>query len=66
VDTSALPLAQEQAFLRSVHVAPGAVPDQQLMQTITQALRDLHLTPTPRPNLVPDRAQHTVKIVIRP
>jgi outer membrane protein insertion porin family len=66
LDTSALPLAQEQAFLRSVHVAPGVVVDKQLRTGIALALRDLHLTPTPRMNMMEDRAHSTARIVIQP
>jgi len=66
LDASALPPAQQQAFLSSIHAAPGVVVDKDLRNRIGQALHDLHLTPQPRPNMVEDRVNHTAKIVIQP
>jgi len=66
IDASALPAAQQQAFLSNIHAAPGVVVDKNLMAQIFLGLRDLHLTPQPRPNILEDFVHHTAKIVIQP
>jgi len=42
------------------------VVDKNLMAQIFLGLRDLHLTPQPRPNILEDFVHHTAKIVIQP
>jgi outer membrane protein assembly factor BamA len=66
LDASELPAAQRQAFLRSVHPAPGVVVDKELTRAIFQALQDLQLRPMPHINTVIDIVHHTAAIVIKP
>jgi outer membrane protein assembly factor BamA len=65
VDLSAAPKLQ-QSLARDPHLAPGAVADAHVMQTIRQALTEENLLRSFRVNSRRNRAAHTLDIVLVP
>jgi outer membrane protein assembly factor BamA len=65
IDTSALALDQQAAFAKAFTVAPGPVADARLTTAIRQALQSLNLGYPVTLAAVPDRATHTVKIILK-
>jgi outer membrane protein assembly factor BamA len=65
IDTSALALDQQAAFARAFTIAPGAVANNDLRSAVSQALQSLNLGFPVGLGMVPDPANHTVKIVLK-
>jgi outer membrane protein assembly factor BamA len=65
IDTSALALDQQAAFARAFTTAPGAIANAGLRAAIHQALQSLNLGFPVGLGMVPDPANHTVKIVLK-
>ena len=65
IDTSALALDQQAAFARAFTIPPGTVADGKLSTAIAQALQSLHLGYKVGIATIPDRTNHTVKLVLK-
>jgi outer membrane protein assembly factor BamA len=66
LDTSALPPDQQSAIATSLRMTPGAIADQNLLTSIAHTLNDLHLLRSVNFLQKPDRATHTVTILLTP